>query len=106
MGASGEVSATDVEAAWKQYNGKCWVCGDNADELDHYRPLNKTGGGNNTADNIRPICGECNHKRHRAWINDEIAQKEAVMLKALKRLFMVADTVRRDVSNSGGNENE
>jgi 5-methylcytosine-specific restriction endonuclease McrA len=91
VGASGRVSAKDVEAAWKQWGGKCWVCGFLATELDHYRPINGNGGGANTADNIRPICRECNQKRSHKWHGDEIAVKEAALLKRVKSLLTEAE---------------
>jgi len=87
VGAVGRVSAKDVESAWLRYDGKCWVCGFKATELDHYRPINGKSGGTNTADNILPICRECNQKRSHLWHGEVIAKKEAEMLRDLKILL-------------------
>ena len=85
--ARGKVTADDVESVWSHYDGKCWVCGFAATELDHYRPINRSGGGVNAADNIRPICRECNQKRSHLWHGSEIAEKEAHLLRQLKCLL-------------------
>lgn len=85
--ASGVVSEQEVAAVWYEWNGLCWCCGCEATEVDHFRPINRAGGGTNTADNIRPICRECNQKRSHKWHGETIANKEAKMLKALKELL-------------------
>jgi len=87
VGADGKVSGTDVLAVWEKYGKKCWCCGFDATEIDHYRPINKESSGTNTADNLRPICRECNQKRSHFWHGDEIAVKEAAMLKQIKILL-------------------
>jgi 5-methylcytosine-specific restriction endonuclease McrA len=86
-GATGVLSAGDVQAAWTRWGGKCWICGDAATQVDHFRPVNKQAGGTNTADNIRPICADCNHKRSHRWHGEDIAAREAVLLKQLKDLL-------------------
>ena len=88
VGAVGILHANDVSECWESNGGKCWVCGFPAMELDHFRPINKAGGGANTADNIRPICRECNQKRSHQWHGEEIATKEAKLLRQLKRLLI------------------
>jgi len=87
VGASGKVSGRDVLAVWEKYGKRCWCCGYEATEIDHYRPINKESGGTNTADNLRPICRECNQKRSHFWHGDEIAEKEAAMMKQIKNLL-------------------
>jgi 5-methylcytosine-specific restriction endonuclease McrA len=62
-------------------------CGYDATQLDHYRPINKDAGGTNTADNVRPACKDCNHKRSHRWHGEELATREAEMLKQLKELL-------------------
>ena len=88
VGADGKVRGVDVIAVWDEYDGKCWCCGYDATEIDHYRPINKKAGGTNTADNIRPICRECNQKRSHFWHGDAVAIKEAKLLKQLKKLLL------------------
>ena len=72
---------------WQRWQGKCWVCGYPATEVDHFIPVNRLAGGTNTADNIRPICRECNQKRSHKWHNVGIAEKEAALLRQLKALL-------------------
>jgi len=43
--------------------------------------------GHDPADNLRPICRECNQKRSHFWHGDELAEKEAAMLKQIKNLL-------------------
>lgn len=90
VGAAGTVSVRDVESAWQKWGGKCWVCGSVADEVDHFRPINNGAGGTNTADNIRPICRECNQKRSHQWHGEQVAMKEAELLKRIKNLLREA----------------
>jgi len=86
-GVVGILTPQDVQTVWEKWDGKCWICGDVADQLDHYRPINKEAGGTNTADNIRPICRECNQKRSHRWHGDILTAQEAVILKQLKELL-------------------
>jgi 5-methylcytosine-specific restriction endonuclease McrA len=97
MGVHGVLTREDVKAVWDQHDGRCWVCGHEATQLDHYRPINGKGGGSNTAGNVRPICEECNHKRSRFWVSEDVVKQEVVLLRELKHLFNVAGEVRRDV---------
>jgi len=87
LGVSGRVRYSELVAVWNRHDGKCWVCGFPATEIDHYRPVNRKSGGTNTADNILPICRECNQKRSHLWHGEVIAMKEAEMLKGLKGLL-------------------
>lgn len=86
-GADGVLTPQDVQAVWEKWGGKCWVCGDDATQLDHYRPINQDAGGTNTADNVRPACADCNHKRSYRWHGDALAAQEAAILKQLKELL-------------------
>jgi len=87
-GITGHISGKELEAIWIAGNGKCWICGVAADEFDHFRPINTTGGnGKHQASNIRPICHECNYKRDRVWRGEEKANKEAVLLCQLKQML-------------------
>jgi 5-methylcytosine-specific restriction endonuclease McrA len=86
-GADGVLSPADVRAAWERWGGFCWVCGDAATQVDHFRPINRLAGGKNAGANIRPICGDCNHKRSYRWHGEDLAAREAVLLKQLKELL-------------------
>ena len=100
VGAIGTLTEADVATAWDSWSGRCWVCGCTADSLDHYRPLNGKSGGTNTADNIRPICRECNQKRSHEWLGETTASKEAQMLKELKLMLDRSRTVQPLVGRS------
>jgi len=107
VGAKGRLLGSDVLAVWQARNGCCWVCGFPATEIDHYRPINRKSGGTNTADNILPICRECNQKRSHLWHGEVIAMKEAEMLKALKLLLHGSDDSQQRVvgtTNQKGGE--
>lgn len=43
----------------------CWMCGGDATEVDHVKPLAK-GGGHILA-NLRPICKTCNNHKRARW---------------------------------------
>ena len=83
----GRVSAKQLKELWNQYDGKCWVCGCDATEFDHFRPINDKAGGQHEISNLRPICRECNYKRDRKWRGADMAEKEAQLLCELKRLL-------------------
>jgi len=87
LGLGGRITQRDVLEAWQQWDGCCWVCGSAAEELDHFRPINHEAGGTNTADNIRPICRDCNHKRSHRWHGENTAMTEAGLLKKLKQML-------------------
>jgi 5-methylcytosine-specific restriction endonuclease McrA len=91
VGATGVVTEQEVADVWRAWKGLCWCCGQDAAKVDHFRPINQTGGGTNTKDNIRPICRECNQKRSHKWHGEAIAMKEAKMLKRLKALLNEAE---------------
>jgi len=86
-GHAGLVSREELRRAWEAYDCRCWICGEAATETDHFRPLNKNGGGKHEASNVRPICTECNHKRDRVWRGIEKANKEAALLCQLKQML-------------------
>lgn len=62
-----------TELEWNQlvekYNHKCLWCGTQDKELtaDHIIPITK--GGTNYIDNIQPLCGSCNSKKHTKTID-------------------------------------
>ena len=86
-GVPGNLTGDDMRSAFVEYGGLCWICGDKATEVDHFRPINGSSGGTNTRENIRPICYACNRKRDHAWHGPRVAEQEALLLKQLKRLF-------------------
>jgi 5-methylcytosine-specific restriction endonuclease McrA len=61
--AAGVASASQVDAVIRFYGGRCWLCGDPGNSIDHAIPLRS--GGTNWPANLRPICFSCNHRRRR-----------------------------------------
>jgi len=64
-GAAGYATTEQRAARWDYYGGKCYICGKDAEAMDHVKPLDK-GGGNWPA-NLRPICGWCNSSKRARW---------------------------------------
>lgn len=67
LGAAGAEYTTSekVSARWAMFGGRCWVCGDEAQETDHVKPL--ASGGANWPCNLRPICRFCNASKGATW---------------------------------------
>ncbi len=105
MGVDGVLTPAQVRAVWDRWNGGCWICGQTANQLDHFRPLNKRAGGTNTPDNVRPICNSCNHKRDHGWHGEEVAIKEADMLRAIQEMLRGSGTASAGLPGyaAGGN---
>ena len=49
------------QARWDYYGGKCYLCGDDATEMDHVIPIAR--GGSNWPANLRPACRSCNSQK-------------------------------------------
>lgn len=66
FGAEGSYSLGDWETLKKQYGHKCPHCGRSEPEIkltrDHIIPLSR--GGSNFIENIQPLCGDCNRRKH------------------------------------------
>jgi len=74
-GASGHATTKQIQARWEYYGNKCYICGKDAEAIDHVIPLSK--GGNNWPANLRPICKRCNSSKHAKWPYDfEKARRE------------------------------
>lgn len=61
----GNLTQAKYEARWAYYNGKCWMCGKPAREMDHIKPVSK--GGKTWASNLRPSCRSCNPRKGATW---------------------------------------
>jgi 5-methylcytosine-specific restriction endonuclease McrA len=57
----GRASRAQVAARWAYYGGRCWMCGAQADTMDHVKPIAK--GGSNHPSNLRPACNGCNGRK-------------------------------------------
>ena len=67
-GAAGQASAEQRAARWDYYGGCCYICGKDAEAMDHVIPLAR--GGSNWPANLRPICGSCNSTKGAKWPYD------------------------------------
>lgn len=63
--APGISAAAQIKARWDYYGGKCWMCGAEATDTDHVKPL--AHGGSNWPSNLRPACRSCNRSKSAAW---------------------------------------
>lgn len=61
--AFGNFTATEFKCLCSDFHNQCLDCGsyDKPLTADHVIPLSK--GGNNTIDNIQPLCGPCNSRK-------------------------------------------
>lgn len=64
--AKGFATVEQIVARWEFYGGRCWMCGSEADTLDHVKPI--VSGGSNWPSNLRPACRSCNSRKgSRPW---------------------------------------
>jgi 5-methylcytosine-specific restriction endonuclease McrA len=61
----GTVTRAGLAARWDFYGGRCWMCGGEAVEWDHVKPLSK--GGAHCLANLRPACVPCNRRKSASW---------------------------------------
>lgn len=62
-GAPGYLSAREWRSVKRKYGNRCAICrGKRKLTIDHIRPLSR--GGTNYPDNIQPLCGPCNSRKH------------------------------------------
>lgn len=54
-----------LQEKWAYWGGLCWMCGGEACEWDHVKPLSK--GGMHCLANLRPACRSCNASKNSAW---------------------------------------
>ena len=47
------------------WGGRCWMCGMEATQIDHVKPLSK--GGLHVLANLRPACATCNRRKSDRW---------------------------------------
>lgn len=64
-GCAGVVTLEQLLERIDFYGGRCYLCGDEWEHMDHVKPL--SAGGANIAANLRPACGSCNSSKHNKW---------------------------------------
>ncbi|EOM78100.1 HNH endonuclease [Rhodococcus rhodnii] len=47
------------------FGGRCWICGDAAEHIDHVKPIK--AGGWHMLSNLRPACALCNRRKSSLW---------------------------------------
>lgn len=62
---TGPVTVALLRAKWSYWDGRCWICGGEAVEFDHVKPLAK--GGAHMLCNLRPACRSCNAQKRDRW---------------------------------------
>jgi len=75
--ADGDATAEQIAARWEVYGHTCYICGGPAEATDHVIPLVK--GGSNWPANLRPICTQCNSRKHATWPYDFAAAQVAAL---------------------------
>lgn len=60
----GQMTEGAISARLSMFAG-CWMCGGDADTIDHVKPLSR--GGAHILANIRPACRPCNSSKNAAW---------------------------------------
>lgn len=63
--AGGNVTVEKIRARWNYFNERCWMCGEEADAMDHVKPV--VAGGGSWASNLRPACKSCNSRKSGKW---------------------------------------
>lgn len=65
VNAVGDATPEQIAARVDFYGGRCWMCGDQWEHIDHVKPLSK--GGSNWPANLRPACATCNLTKGDRW---------------------------------------
>lgn len=61
---------------WAYWGNKCWICGEEATQTDHVKPLSR--GGAHMLCNLRPACAPCNQSKNSAWpLDDWLGERRA-----------------------------
>lgn len=59
------IPAGQIKARMEYFGNRCWMCGGNADTVDHVKPISK--GGAHLLANLRPACRRCNSGKSGRW---------------------------------------
>ncbi|WP_108664520.1 HNH endonuclease [Euzebya rosea] len=61
----GMADARAIQSRFDYYGGKCYICRNDADTMDHVKPVSK--GGTLWPANLRPACRRCNSRKDCHW---------------------------------------
>lgn len=61
----GRISPALLAQKWIFWAGRCWMCGGEAVEWDHVKPMAR--GGAHVLANLRPSCARCNRSKWAHW---------------------------------------
>jgi len=64
-GATGDATTEQILARVAYFGGRCWMCGEPWECIDHVKPLAR--GGPNWPANMRPSCRACNSSKRDRW---------------------------------------
>lgn len=69
-------TAEQLAQKWAYWGDKCWICGEDATQTDHVKPLAR--GGAHMLCNLRPACAPCNQSKNCSWpLDDWLANRRA-----------------------------
>lgn len=74
--ANGSATEEQIRARVAYFGGRCWMCGDTYEEIDHVKPLSK--GGSHWPANLRPACKTCNSAKNDAWPLEDVIERMRV----------------------------
>ena len=60
-----EFTNDQLDQRLSMFGYRCWMCGEEADQVDHVKPLAR--GGAHALCNLRPACGPCNARKWASW---------------------------------------
>ncbi len=68
-GATGQISVEEWSAMLERYNHTCLCCGRDDVKITADHVISIADGGENSIDNIQPLCLQCNQAKHRRVID-------------------------------------
>lgn len=71
-------SKNDLQKRIDYFGGKCWICGEPWQHLDHVKPIK--AGGWHALSNIRPACARCNRRKSSLW---PVTQADLAKIRAM-----------------------
>ena len=98
-GAPGISNEFQIAARIEMFGGRCWICRDKIQALDHVKPLAR--GGSNWPANLRPVCRTCNSSKGNCWSG--VSDLGGLVEKVRSRSSRIAARRRTD-DDTGGSD--